>query len=69
MHKSKEAKPYFEKLNIEPIWNVRYSPEFNPIEAIFSKVKAIFNRRRLNQLVRKRPFDANDTIKVAFKAI
>ena len=41
VHKSRAAREHFEKLNIEPIWNVSYSPEFNPIEAVFSKVKAI----------------------------
>ena len=69
VHKAVDAKPYFPKLNIVPIWNVSYSPEFNPIEAVFSKVKAIFNRRRLNYLVRKLPFNTEETIKVAFSAV
>ena len=69
VHKSVDAKEYFSKLNIVPIWNVSYSPEFNPIEAVFSKVKAIFNRRRLNRLVRKLPFNTDETIKVAFNAV
>ena len=69
VHKAVDAKPYFPKLNIVPIWNVSYSPEFNPIEAVFSKVKAIFNRRRLNNLVRKLPFNTDETIKVAFSAV
>ena len=69
VHKAVDAKPYFTSLNILPIWNVSYSPEFNPIEAVFSKVKAIFNRRRLNHLVRKLPFDTNETIKMAFSAV
>jgi transposase len=69
VHKSKEAKPYFEKLNIEPIWNVSYSPEFNPIEAIFSKVKAIFKRQRLNALVRKLRFNTPKKIVDAFDEV
>ena len=69
VHKAVEAKPYFTSLNILPIWNVSYSPEFNPIEAVFSKVKAIFNRRRLNHLVRKLHFNTDETIKVAFSAV
>ena len=39
VHKSKDVKEWLEKLNIEPVFNVSYSPEFNPIEAVFSKVK------------------------------
>ena len=39
VHKSKEVKEWWDKLNIKPVFNVSYSPEFNPIEAVFSKVK------------------------------
>ena len=39
VHKSKDVKEWWEKLNIKPVFNVSYSPEFNPIEAVFSKVK------------------------------
>ena len=46
-----------------------YSPEFNPIEAIFSKIKAVFARWRLNCLVNKEPFDMNKEIKAAFQEI
>ena len=69
VHQAVDVRPYFPKLNMVPIYNVGYSPEFNPIEAVFSKVKAIFNRRRLNHLVRKLPFDTDETIKVAFNAV
>ena len=34
VHKAVDARPYFTSLNILPIWNVSYSPEFNPIEDI-----------------------------------
>ena len=43
IHKSKEVKPYYAQLKITPVLNVGYSPEFNPIEAVFSKVKRLFN--------------------------
>ena len=31
VHRAKEVKPCLEKLNMVPVWNVAYSPEFNPI--------------------------------------
>ena len=31
VHRAKEVKPCWEKLDIVPVWNVAYSPEFNPI--------------------------------------
>ena len=46
-----------------------YAPEYNPIEAIFSKVKAVFNRNRLNCLVNKKGFNFDKEIGAAFKAI
>ena len=51
VHKSNKVKPYYTALNIVPIYNVGYSPEFNPIESVFSQVKRVFCRERLNKLV------------------
>ena len=53
VHKSRAVKPYYDSLDIVPVYNVGYSPEFNAIEAVFSKVKALYNRQRLNCLVNK----------------
>ena len=36
IHRAKEVKPYFEKLNIRRVFNIGYSPELNPIESCFS---------------------------------
>ena len=44
IHKKPCVKEWWPKLDMEPIWNIGYSPEFNPIEAVFSKVKRLFNR-------------------------
>ena len=38
VHKSNIVKPLYDTLNIMPIYNVAYSPELNPIEAVFSKL-------------------------------
>ena len=54
-------------MNMEPIWNIGYSPEFQPIEAVFSKVKRLFNSQRLNNLVNKTGFNADKEIEEAFK--
>ena len=69
VHKSKDVKEWWGKLNIRPIFNVSYSPEFNPIEAVFSKVKRQFNSQRLNSLVNKIGFNSDNQIETAFKAI
>ena len=69
MHKSKEVKPHWERLNITRILNVGYSPEFNPIESVFSQVKRDFCRQRLNALVNNAEFAATTYIKKAFKRL
>ena len=57
VHRATTVKPWWEKLEITPLWNVSYSPEFNGIEAVFSKVKRSFCRERLNCLVNKIGFN------------
>ena len=69
VHKSNVVKEVYGKHKIIPIFNVAYSPQFNPIEAIFSKVKAVFNARRLNCLVNKIGFNIVNTIGIAFRAV
>ena len=69
VHKSKDVKELWAKLNIQPVFNVSYSPEYNPIEAVFSKVKRHFNSQRLNNLVNKIGFNADNEIEAAFKLI
>ena len=69
IHKSKIVKPEYEHRDIKPVFNVPYSPDFNPIEAVFSKVKRLFSNARLNLLVNKKGFNMDNEIKKAFKAI
>ena len=57
------------ELEIKPIFNVGYSPEFNPIERVFSKVKRRFNAKRLSDLVNRRGFNFDRSITAAFKEV
>ena len=61
--------PIYKNLNIVPVYNVGYSPEFNPIESVFSQVKRVFCRKRLNKLVNKDEFDTNKEIRDAFAKV
>ena len=69
VHKGKEVVPWYTKLDITPIYNVGYSPEFNPIEACFSQVKRCYGRERLNALANDRTFNQTTEIKVAFRQV
>jgi transposase len=69
VHKAKTVKPLYAQLNITPIWNVAYSPEFNPIESAFSIVKRHFCKNRLNDIVNRRGFNFERTIEAAFREV
>ena len=69
VHKSKETRPWWEKLDIVRIFNVGYSPEFQPIEACFSQVKREFCKERLNALVNQEEFEVVKVIRQAFRLV
>ena len=58
-HKGEEAQKVYRKHDVLPILNVSYSPDFNPIETVFSFVKRIFKRERLSALVNDEEFNLN----------
>ena len=49
-HKSDKSKEEGAKLGFRFIFNVPYSPEYNPIEFVFSKVKQKFRTLRARKL-------------------
>ncbi len=53
-HHNKEfVKPVWEELNIEPIWNVAYSPEYNAaVERYWGQLKAYFRPLLLQKMVK-----------------
>jgi len=63
IHHSKLVKKYVKDNDIELIFNVPYSPETNPIEMIFSKIKHVFRKKRLEEC------DMAENINEAFKSI
>jgi len=69
VHKNARVQELMAKLDIRPVYNVGYSPEFNPIEAVFSKVKQQFRCKRLHNLVTKIGFNMDTEIEAAFRAI
>ena len=50
VHHARTVKPVYEKFDVMSIYNAAYSPEFNPIEMCFSKIKHIFKKLRLQKL-------------------
>jgi len=69
VHTSRKTKKECEKYNIIPIFNITASPDFNPIETVFSFVKADFRRTRLNALANKRDFDLDSEVEKSFNCV
>ena len=65
IHKMNIVKYVYERLDIMPILNIPYCPEFHPIdlnESVFSQVKRVFKAERLKKLANLEPFDAEGCI-------
>ena len=57
IHRSKKVTSFLKDSGIEAIYNVPYSPQFNPIEHVWAQVKAVFKRRKLELLLQERAVD------------
>ena len=50
-HTSKKTLAEMQRLGIRHVFNVPYSPQFNPIELSFAKIKQKFKTLRLQKLL------------------
>ena len=69
VHKMLTVKAVYTELEIVPVFNVAYQPDFNAIEACFARVKAKYKQARLNALVNDEPFAMDAAINSAFQVI
>ena len=51
VHTSNESKGIMRDLGFRWIYNVSYSPQWNPIELVFSKLKHTFKKLRTRKLI------------------
>ena len=58
-HKTINVKMKLQELEIEPIYNVPYQPDYNPTESCFSKIKNHYKRNKVNMLLNEELVDAN----------
>ena len=69
VHKSKDVDKVYKELDIMPLYNLSYSPEYNPIESVFSQVKRTYNSVRLNKLANGEIFDQTEQVRRSFRQI
>ncbi len=63
-HHSKAVKKVIEELKINAIFLPPYSPDFNPIEKMWSKIKAVLRRIKVRV-----PSDLTDAVNTAFSLV
>ena len=68
-HTSKQTKEEMKRLGFRYIYNVAYSPDFNPIELVFAKVKQRFRRLRAQKLVGELQVDHVGLVTRSVKAV
>ena len=66
VHTCKNVREEMERLDIKPVYNAVYSPQFNPIEMAFSKVKAAYKKDKLDRLVHGKNLPMDSMIRSAF---
>ena len=69
VHTSLEIKERMDELGFAYIYSPAYSPDFNPIETVFSLVKCYLKKQRLAAAVNGYEIDMFKEIKVAFDRI
>ena len=69
VHKAARVSEKMQQLDIEPVWNAVYSPQFNPIEMSFSKVKLCYKKDKLHRLAHKKPLPKEAMIRQAFSRL
>ena len=66
VHKTKKVMRKYDELNIIPVFNSTYMPDYMPIETIFSGVKLRYKQQRLNKIVNGKSFSDDVLIRQVF---
>ena len=69
VHKTKEVMETYERLNIKPIFNVPYYPQFNGIESYFSLLKGEYKKRLMQKLLKGNKLNTVDLIKTSINQV
>ena len=69
VHKTNQSKAMFTELNITPIFNIPYSPQYNGIESYFSLVKCEYKKEILKLVMKGERPDSIALIKMAVSQV
>ena len=68
-HTSERSKKYMKDLGFRYVYNVGYSPQYNPIELVFSKVKHSFKALRAKKLAGVIQNNHRSCVEMAVKSV
>ena len=69
VHRSEKALRYARELGFKYIFNLAYSPEYNPIELTFSQLKHKYRSLRAQKLVGLRQEPAEGLVNIAWQSL
>ena len=62
VHRSRDVKERMDELSIPYIFSPPYSPDYNPIELVFSIFKSEMKKKRLTAILQGRAFNVEKNI-------
>ena len=62
VHRSNKVRDYMEENDMMPIFNIPYSPQYNPIEVYFAHIKNHYRKEKLGKMVNNERFDGRNLI-------
>ena len=68
VHHSIKAGEFMKENKILAIFNVPYGPEYNPIERVWSRIKASFKKERLGQVLEGKSPDYKKLVRQAMQS-
>ena len=69
VHTCKAAKERMDELGIAYVYSPPYSPDYNPIESVFSMAKRELKSKRLKAVLQGQPFDTKREVRKTFENI
>ena len=69
VHRAKKTLEYMRDRGFEVLFNAAYSPEYMPIEFVFSVVKRKFKQQKTNAIVNEKNVKTIDLIRSSFESV
>ena len=69
VHRSNKIKELMKDLDIKYVWGIPYSPDYQPIESVFSMVKNNYRKESIYHIINNIPINFRKLIRSSFENI